>query len=115
MNKGQMGALRIFLSGVGLWIIAVALRLMDSGILVQWAWLAPALCIASGVMVLVTSFVCLHFGGPFAGHLVRIAFLLGLAVYSNWEVGKNTAITVLVITILALVPAVLALRKPREN
>jgi hypothetical protein len=89
MEKKFVAPVSAFLTGIGLWIVLVILRLTKAGLVTQWPWLGTAVCIAAGILVLVSGLLCLLAGGPFMGQIVRMIVLIGLGVYSYFEVGKT--------------------------
>jgi hypothetical protein len=82
----------MMLCGVGLWIILVVLRLAKFSPVMTSTWIAPAVCIASAALILISGIVCAMADGPFIGILVRLVVLLGLAAYAYWVVGRTAAI-----------------------
>ena len=100
MDRKYVIPVTTMLIGLGLWIVLVILRLAGFSPVQDWSWLAPAMCIASGALILISGIVCMKARGPFAGLVVRLAVLLGLAAYAHWVVGQTVAV------IGALTPAV---------
>jgi hypothetical protein len=91
MDKKYVFPVTTMLIGLGLWIVLVVLRLVGFG--PAMGWLASAMCIASGSLILISGVACVSAGGPIVGVLVRLAVLLGLAAYAHWVVERIPAVT----------------------
>jgi hypothetical protein len=91
MDRKYVLPVTTMLTGLGLWIALVVMLLAGFGPALHWTWLAPAMCIASGALILISGIVCAKAGGPFAGLVVRLGVLLGLAAYAQWVVGQISA------------------------
>ena len=84
MDRKFVFPVATMLGGLGLWIALVILRPAGFGPVHDLQWPAPALCILSGALILVSGIRCATAGGPLSGQLVRLAVLLGLAAYARW-------------------------------
>ncbi len=115
MEKKFVAPASIFLTGAGLWIVLVILRLTKAGLVADWPWLGTAVCIAAGILVLVSGLLCLLAGGPLMGQIVRLIVLLGLTVYSYFEVGKTAWIVVAIAAAGAVVLSVRAFTSGRKT
>ena len=92
MDKRYVIPATTMIIGLFLWIVLVVLRLIGFGPVLDWPWLASAMCIASGVVILVSGIICARAGGPIVGAVVRLAVLLGLAAYAHWVIGRTPAV-----------------------
>lgn len=108
MEKKFVPPALTFLTGAGLWIIVVVLKLTKSGITEDNPQLAFYICVAAAVLLVVSGLLCMLAGGPAFGQLVRLGVLLGLAAYSYWVIDDTTGMWVLVIAGGAAVLSVIA-------
>lgn len=92
MDRKYVFPVTMMLVGLGLWIVLVILRLARFSPVLDWTWLAPVMCIASGLLILISGIACVSAGGPFVGVVVRLVALLGLAAYAHWEVSRTSAV-----------------------
>jgi hypothetical protein len=92
MERKYVFPVTMMLCGLGLWIVLVILRLAGFGPVSDLPWLAPAMCIASGALILLSGVRCAMVKGPFAGLVVRLAVLLGLAAYARWVAGGTAGV-----------------------
>jgi hypothetical protein len=115
MEKKFVAPASTFISGVGLWIILVVLKLTGSGMVMDWPWLAPAMCIAAGVMILISGIACITAGGPAMGQIVRLVVLMGLLVYTHLSVGVTASIGILITAFGEVVLCIVAFRSGKAR
>lgn len=115
MEKKFVAPASTFLVGIGLWVALIILRLTKAGLVTRWPWLGTAACIAAGILVLVAGFLCLLAGGPPVGQLVRLVVLIGLGVYSYFEVGRTAWTVVAIAAAGAVVLTVMAFTSGRKT
>ncbi|MBD3277644.1 MAG: hypothetical protein GF388_05030 [Candidatus Aegiribacteria sp.] len=111
MEKKFVPPVLTFLTGAGLWIIVVVLKLVKSGITEDNPQLSFFMCIAAAMLMVISGFLCMLSGGPAFGQLVRLGVLLGLAAYTYWVIDETTGIWVLVIAGGAAILSVIAFFK----